>query len=67
MQEWQKLKQSGGLGSGLRDSVTVDYIKTEDHIPAFEAAYPAKFNKMDYMGSCCRIRVRSRRIPYSYL
>lgn len=31
--------------------MTVDYYKTEDFIPDFEAAYPDKFNKMDYMGT----------------
>ena len=31
--------------------VTVDYYKTENFIPSFEAAYPDKFNKMDYMGA----------------
>ena len=33
------------------EEVTVDYYKTEDFIPGFEAAYPDKFNKMDYMGA----------------
>ena len=33
------------------EEVTVDYYKTEDFIPDFEAAYPDKFNKMDYMGA----------------
>ena len=32
------------------DEVTVDYYKTETFIPDFEAGYPDKFNKMDYMG-----------------
>lgn len=33
------------------EEVTVDYYKTEDFIPSFEAAFPNKFNKMDYMGA----------------
>ena len=33
------------------EEVTVDYYKTENFIPDFEAAYPDKFNKMDYMGA----------------
>lgn len=33
------------------EEVTVDYYKTEDYISGFEASYPEKFNKMDYMGA----------------
>ena len=60
--EWQKLRTGGGLGSGVAEEVTVDYIKTEEHVAAFEEAYPDKFNKMDYMGSCCRIRLMAEQI-----
>ena len=48
--------------AGVLEEVTVDYYKTEDFVPAFEAAYPDKFNKMDYMGSCCRIRLIAEQI-----
>ena len=32
------------------EEVTVHYYKPETFIPDFEATYPDKFNKMDYMG-----------------
>ena len=60
--EWQKLRQPGGVGSGVVEEVTVDYIKTEEHVKNFEKAYPDKFNKMDYMGSCCRIRLVAEQV-----
>jgi hypothetical protein len=31
-----------GVSAGVLEEVTVDYYKTEDFVPAFEAAYPGE-------------------------
>lgn len=53
--EWQKLQPGTGRGSGWEE-VQVSYINAEEHIAAFEARFPAKFNKVAAHASTRRAR-----------